>query len=65
MYVTGRVLGSDWLKTSSTRNLPPEHAYHCLNKSLAINTHYDDDIMVSFITRRFVAGCKGAEKLNE
>ena len=28
--------------------LPPEHAHHCLNKSLAINTHYNNVIMVSF-----------------
>ena len=54
MYVTGRVLDSDWKKT-----------YHCLNKNLAINTHYDNVTMVSFITRRFVVGCKGTEKLNE
>ena len=45
---TGRVPGSDWLKMRYRSYLPPEHAYHCLNKSLAINTHYDDVIMVCF-----------------
>ena len=47
--ITGKLLGSDWLKTCYTSYLPPEREHRCLNKSFAINNHRDDVIMVSFL----------------
>ena len=52
---TGRVPGSDWLKMLYRSYFPLEHAYHCLNKSLAINTHYNNFIMYQSIPKPPIA----------